>query len=97
MQNSFSRVTRLCSHVTQSVLFVLVQGGIRKTNIQFKRNKSIPPYSWIYDKVTPLFLKWKQIWKEPHQKMYSDRLRVDERDTDCFEHMHEENTKLSVN
>ena len=74
-----------------------MQGGIRKTNIQFKCNKSIPPYSWIYDKVTPLFLKWKQIWKEPHQKMYSDRLRVDERDTDCFEHMHEENTKLSVN
>ena len=29
--------------------------------------------------------------------MCSDQLRVDKQDTDCFEQMHEENTKLSVN
>ena len=97
MQNSISRVKRLCFHITQSVLFVLVQGCIKTTDIQFKRNKSIPLYSWIYNEVTPLCLKWNQIWKKPHQKMYSDQLRLDEQDTDCFEHMHEENRKLSVN
>ena len=32
-----------------------------------------------------------------HTKKCLDQLRVDKRDTDCFKHMHEENTKLSVN
>ena len=96
-QDSFSKVTRFFSHITQSVLLVFLQGYFKKAGIQFKRNKSIPPYSWIYGEVTPLFVKWKQIWEQPHQKICLDQLRVDKRDTDCFKHMHEESTKLSVN
>ena len=38
-----------------------------------------------------------QIWKKPHQIKCSDQFRVNKRDTDCFEHLEEENTKLSVN
>ena len=62
--------------------------------------------------MTHLFIKWitsqayinndvllfpLQIWKQPHQIKCSDRFRVTKRDTDCFEHLHEENTKPSVN
>ena len=61
---------------------------------------------------TPLFIKWMtsqacnninvlllplQIWKQPHRIKYSYQFRVNKRNTDCFEHLHEENTKLSVN
>ena len=38
-----------------------------------------------------------QIWKQPHQIKCSDKFRVNEQDTDCFEHLHEENTEPSVN
>ena len=38
-----------------------------------------------------------QIWKQPHRIKCSDKFRVNKQDTDCFEHLHEENTKLSVN
>ena len=38
-----------------------------------------------------------QIWKQPHRIKCSDQFRVNKRDTDCFEHLHEENTKPSVN
>ena len=37
-----------------------------------------------------------KIWKKPHQIKCSDQFIV-KRDTDCFEHLHQENTKLSVN
>ena len=38
-----------------------------------------------------------QILKQPHIIKYSDHFKVNKRDIDCFEHLHEENTKLSVN
>ena len=38
-----------------------------------------------------------QIWKQPHRIKCSEQLRVNKRDTDCFEHLHEENTKPLVN
>ena len=38
-----------------------------------------------------------QIWKQPHQIKCSDQFTVNKSDTDCFEHLHEENTKPSVN
>ena len=38
-----------------------------------------------------------QIWKKPHRKKCSDQFRVNKQNTDCFEHLREENTKLSVN
>ena len=37
-----------------------------------------------------------QIWKQPHWIKCSDQFRVNKWDTDCFERLHEENTKLSV-
>ena len=73
--------------------------------------KSIPPYSWTYGEITPLFIKWMtsqayvnndvllfplQIWKQPHRIKCSDQFRVNKQDIDCFEHLHEENTKPSV-
>ena len=33
-----------------------------------------------------------QIWKQHHQIKRSDQFTVNERDTDCFDHLHEENT-----
>ena len=102
IQNSFSKVLRLFSHFTQSVLLILLQGYF----------KSIPPYSWTYDEVKTLFIKWMasqaynnnhiilfplQIWNQPHWIKCSDQFRVNKRDTGCFEHPHEENTKPSVN
>ena len=58
-----------------------------------------------------LFIKWMtlqaynnnvllfplQMWKKPHRIKCSDQFRVDKQDTDCLEHLHEENTKFSVN
>ena len=38
-----------------------------------------------------------QTWKQPHRIKCSDQFWVNKQDTDCFEHLHEENTKLSVN
>ena len=38
-----------------------------------------------------------QIWKQPHRIKCSDQFKVNKRDTDCFEHLHDENTKPSVN
>ena len=38
-----------------------------------------------------------QIWKLPQRIKCSDQFRVNKRDTDCFEHLHEEDTKPSVN
>ena len=38
-----------------------------------------------------------QIWKQPHRIKCSEQFRVNKQDTDCFEHLHEENTKLTVN
>ena len=38
-----------------------------------------------------------QIWKQPRGIKCSDQFRVNKRDTDCFELLHEENTKLQVN
>ena len=83
---------------------------------QFKCNnvlhfKSIPPYSWTYSEVIPLFIKWMtwqaynnhellfplQIRMQPHQIKCSDQFRVNKRGIDCFEHMHKENTKPLVN
>ena len=37
-----------------------------------------------------------QIWKEPHWIKCPDQFTINKRDNDCFEHLHEENTKLSV-
>ena len=37
-----------------------------------------------------------QIWNQPHQVKCSDQFRVNKGDTDCFEHLHEENSKPSV-
>ena len=37
-----------------------------------------------------------QIWKQPHRIKYSDQFRV-KRNTDCLEHLHEENKKPLVN
>ena len=34
-----------------------------------------------------------QIWKQPHQIKSSDQFTVNTQDTDCFEHLHEENAK----
>ena len=123
-ENSFPKVSRLFSHIMQSVLLEVLQGCFKKAGIQFTCNnvlrngrrrilnfKSIPPYSWTYGEVTPLFIKWMtsqaynnnvllfplQIWKQPHRIKCSDQFRVNKRDTDCFEHLHEENTKPSVN
>ena len=74
--------------------------------------KSIPPCSWTYGEITPLFIKWMtsqaynnndaalfslQIWKQPHQIKCFDQFRVNKWDTDYVEDQHEENTKLSVN
>ena len=74
--------------------------------------KSIPPCSWKYGEITPLFIKWMtsqaynnndallfslQIWKQPHRITCFDQFRVNKRDTDYFEDQHEENAKLSVN
>ena len=68
-------------------------------------------YSWTYDEVTPFFIKWTtsqaynnddvllfllQIWKQPHRIKRSDQFRVNEQYTNCFEHLHEENTKPLV-
>ena len=98
-----------------------IQAGIQLKRNNVLRNKwrwrilnfkSIPPYSWTYDEVTPLFIKWmtsqaynnndvllfpQQIWKQPHQIKCSDQFRVNKQDTDCFEYLREENTKPSVN
>ena len=56
-----------------------------------KNIKSIPSYSWKYDEVTTLFIKWMtsqayinddillfplQIWKQPHWIKCSDQFRV---------------------
>ena len=38
MAKSFSKVLRLFSHITQSVLLVLIQGNFKKGGIQFKGN-----------------------------------------------------------
>ena len=38
-----------------------------------------------------------QIWKQPRRIKCSDQFRVNKRDTDCFEYLHEENTKPLVN
>ena len=38
-----------------------------------------------------------QISKKPHQIKCSDQFRGNKQDTDCFEHLQEENTKLLVN
>ena len=37
-----------------------------------------------------------QIWKQTHRIKCSDQLRVKKQDTDCFEHLHAENTKPLV-
>ena len=44
-----------------------------------------------------LYLFPLQIWKQPLQINCSDQFRVNKRDTECFEILHEENTKPSVN
>ena len=38
IENSFSKVSRLLSHIAQSVLLLLLQGCFKKAGIQFKRN-----------------------------------------------------------
>ena len=38
-----------------------------------------------------------KIWKQPHWINCSDKFRVNQKDTHCFEHPHEESTKPSVN
>ena len=38
IENSFSKVSRLFSHIVQNVLLVLLLGCFKKTDIQFKRN-----------------------------------------------------------
>ena len=38
-----------------------------------------------------------EIWKTTHRTTCSDQFRVNKRDTDCFEHLHRENTKFSLN
>ena len=71
--------------------------------------KSIPPYSWTSGEITPLLIKWMtsqvydnndvlfpQIWKQTHQIKCSGQFTVNKRDTDCFEDLHEDNTKPSV-
>ena len=88
-RKQFFKVSRLFSHIMQSVLLVLLL-YFKKAGIQFKHNglktkninfESIPPYSWTYSEVTPLFIKWMtsrahnnnilllplQIWKQPHR------------------------------
>ena len=42
MENSFSKVSRLFSHTTQSVLLILLQGWFKKAGIEFKRNNVLP-------------------------------------------------------
>ena len=37
------------------------------------------------------------MWKQPHRIKCFHQFRISKRDTDCFEHLHEENTKLSAN
>ena len=74
--------------------------------------KSFSPFSWTYGEMTPLFIKWMtsqaynnddalllplQIWNQPHRIKSSDRFTVNTRDIECFEHLHGENTKPSVN
>ena len=72
--------------------------------------KKISPYFWTYREITPLFVKYMtlqaynnnvllfplQIWKQPHQIKCFDQFSVSKRFTYCFEHLHKENTKLSV-
>ena len=43
MENSFSKVSRLFSHITQSVLLVLLQGCFKKVGIQFEHNNNVLP------------------------------------------------------
>ena len=113
--NSFSKVSRLFSHITQSVLLVRFKRNNVLRRIRRRRIlnfKSISPYSWAYGEVTFLFIKWMtsqaynnndvllfllQIWKQPRRIKCSDQFRVNKRDTDCFEYLHEENTKPLVN
>ena len=38
-----------------------------------------------------------QIWMQPRQIKCSDQFRIDKRDPDCFEHLHEESAKPLVN
>ena len=38
VENNFSKVSRLFSHIVQSVLLVLLQGFFKKAGIQFKCN-----------------------------------------------------------
>ena len=38
-----------------------------------------------------------QIWKQPHWIKCSDQSGVNEQDTNCFDHLHKEKAKSSVN
>ena len=38
IENSFSKISRLFSHIAQSVLLLLLQGFFKKAEIQFKSN-----------------------------------------------------------
>ena len=38
-----------------------------------------------------------QIWKQPYRIKCSDQFRINKQDTDCFKHLHEENTKPLFN
>ena len=91
---------------------LILQSCFKKADIQFKRNnvirlrilnfKTIPPYSWTYGEVTPLLIKvitslvllfplyiWKQtVWINCSDQLINEIL---------FEHLHEENTKPSIN
>ena len=51
-------------------------------------------WCWMHLRRPLLFPR--QIWKQPHWIKCSDQFRINKRDADCFEHRHEENTKLSV-
>ena len=70
--------------------------------------KSISPYFWAYGELTKwmnsqaynnndILLFPPQNWKKLHRIKCSGQFRISKRDTDCFEHLHQENTKPSVN
>ena len=95
MENSFSKVPKF-SHIEQSMLLVLLQGCFKKIDVQFKRSVLRNDEEYYTLKVFHPAPEH-TVKSQPRRIKCSDQFRVNKRDTDCFEHLQEENTKRSVN
>ena len=66
--------------------------NIRRSQMHVYQNK------WLHrHTVIMMYYCFHYIWKQPLQIKHSDQFRVNKRDTDCSEHLHEENTEPLLN